>query len=515
MFARLMRLALMGLAIAGGLLFIVLGLMHMRYPVEMDFIEGAMMDQVARLARGEAMYVAPTAQYVPLAYMPLYTSLVAIIGHIFGVDFWNGRIVSYFATLGVTGLIAYNVGRETKDKRWGVIAGGLYLMGYGVASGGHFDAIRPDSLMLCFALSGLTLLRWRQGTASTVTAALIMVLGFFTKQHGMWFIFVAMIHLLVNERHRLAPFALVAIAGCVGGYGGLSVWLGPWFNFYTWNVPAHWSELSPLRIKLYIGDGLLGHLGPLMVPALLGLGVGEPPWRGRSGLWAWVLVGGLGTGLLATLDPHAWRHVFMPTFLTLCLAGPLALARLESEFTRLSPNAGARASVAVSILLACQFIPLIYSIGTERGHRNAAEAREKFVQLIRELPGPVWVPHHGFYASLAGKSTGMQFIPIDDIQRAPGNSLLQRDPAFLDSLVEQLRSGPNRPLIVADGPLEKVGPMWGRIGEGYRVIREIPEWSEGIAGITGHRTRPDRIYAPIPADSIPDTGPFKVPIRRQ
>ena len=83
MFARLMRLALVGLAIAGGMLFIALGLMHMRYPVEMDFIEGAMMDQVARLARGEAMYVAPTAQFVPLAYMPLYTSVVAIIGMIF------------------------------------------------------------------------------------------------------------------------------------------------------------------------------------------------------------------------------------------------------------------------------------------------------------------------------------------------------------------------------------------------------------------------------------------------
>lgn len=515
MFARLTRLGLMGLAVAGGLLFIALGVMHLRYPVEMDFIEGAMMDQIARLARGEAMYVAPTARYVPLAYMPLYSGVVALLGHFFGVDFWTGRIVSFLATLGVASLIGYNLARETADRRWGVIAGGLYLMGYGVASGGHFDAIRPDSLMLCLSLGGLTLLRWRDGLANTMLAAFIMVLGFFTKQHGMWFLMVAMVHLLVNERHRLLPFAAVGIIGCAGGYGLLSLWLGPWFNFYTWNIPAHWSEISPLRIKMYIGDGLLGHLGPLMVPTLLALGVGEPPWRGRSGIWTWVLLGGLGTGLLATLDPHAWRHVFMPTFLTLCIAGPLALARLEAEFRRVSPTAAARASVAVSLLLACQFIPLIYSIGQERGHANAAEARQKFVDLIRDLPGPVWVPHHGFYASLAGKGTGMQFIPIDDIERAPGNSLLLRDPGMLDRLVEDLRSGPDRPFIVADGPLEKVGPMWGRIAEGYRVIREIPDWSEGIAGITGHRTRPDRIYAPIPADSIPDTGPFTVPIRRQ
>ncbi|MEO5989058.1 MAG: hypothetical protein ABIU54_08225 [Candidatus Eisenbacteria bacterium] len=515
MLARLMRLGLMGLAVAGGLLFVALGLIHMRYPVEMDFIEGAMMDQIARLARGEAMYVAPTAQYVPLAYMPLYSAVVALIGRCFGVDFWTGRLVSYLSTLGVASMIGYNVGREARDRGWGVIAGGIYLMGYGVAAGGHFDAIRPDSLMLFLALAGLTILRWRDGVGSAMFAAAIMVLSFFTKQHGMWFLFVAMTHLVINDRRRLLPFAAVAIVGCAGGYGLLSLWLGPWFNFYTWNIPSHWSQLSSLRIKAYIGDGLLGHLGPLMVPTLLALGVGEPPWKGRAGVWTWVLVGGLGTGLLATLDPHAWRHVFMPTFMTLCIAGPIALSRMESEFIRLSPSAGARASVAISLLLAGQFIPLIYSIGLERGHRNAAEARAQFVQLLRELPGPVWVPTHGFYASLAGKAPGMQFIAIDDIERAPGNSLLLRDPKFLDRMVEELRSGPDRPFIVADGPLEKVGPIWGRIAEGYRVIREIPEWSEGLAGITGHRTRPDRIYAPIPADSIADTGPFTVPIRRE
>ncbi len=515
MLARLMRLGLMGLAAAGALLFIVLGVMHVRYPVEMDFIEGAMLDQVARLARGEAMYVAPTAEYVPLAYMPLYTTILALIGRAFGVDFWAGRLVSFLCTLGVTGLIAYNLGRETNDKRWGLISAGIYLMGYGVAAGGHFDAIRPDSLMLFLSLVGFTLLRWRDGVPSAIAAALIMSLGFFAKQHGMWFILVAMLHLLVNDRRRLLPFATVSILGCAGGYGLLGLWLGPWFSFYTWDIQSDWSEISRLRIKDYIGDGLLGHLGPLTVPALLAVGLGEPAWKGRSGLWTWVLLGGLGTGLLATLDPHAWHHVFMPTFMTLCLAGPLALSRIETVFAKLSPTSGARASIAVSVLLALQFVPLVYSIGTERGHRNAAAAREQFVQLIRDLPGPVWVPHHGFYASLAGKPTGMQFIPIDDIERAPGNSLLKRDPRILDRMVEELRSGPNRPYIVADGPLEKSGPMWGRIAEGYRVIRMIPDWSQGIAAITGHRTRPDRIYAPIPADSIPDTGPFTVPIRRR
>lgn len=515
MLARLMRLGLMGLAVGGALLFIALGLIHVQYPVEMDYIEGVMLDQIARLARGEPLYVAPSPQYVPLAYMPLYSAIVALIGRFFGVDFWAGRLVSYICALGVASLIGYNVGRETKDKRWAVIAGGIYLMGYGVAGGGHYDAIRPDSLMLLLSLTGLTLLRWREGAGYAVLAASIMVLGFFTKQHGMWFLFFAMIHLVVNDRRRLLPFAAVAIVGCAGGYGLLSLWLGPWFNYYTWNVPSHWSQVSALRIRAYIGDGLLGHLGPLMVPTLLAVGVGEPSWKGRPGIWTWTLLAGLGTGLLATLDPHAWRHVFMPTFMTLCIAGPIALARMETEFTRISPKAGARANIAVSLLLVGQFVPLIYSVGLERGHRNAAGARAQFIQLLRDLPGPVWVPTHGFYASLAGKGTGMQFIAIDDIQRAPGNTLLKRDPQVLDRLVEDLRSGPNRPFIVADGPLEKSGPLWGRIGEGYRVIREIPEWSEGLACITGHRTRPDRIYAPIPADSIMDTGPFTVPIKRQ
>jgi len=99
-----------------------------------------------------------------------------------------------------------------------------------------------------------------------------------------WFGAAALIHLALNQRHRLPAFALVWIGGCVGGFVWLSHLLGPWFSYYVWDVPSHWSELSPLRIQHYLGLGLFGMLGPLTVASVLTLAQTFRPWRGPAAL---------------------------------------------------------------------------------------------------------------------------------------------------------------------------------------------------------------------------------------
>src|SRR5262249_9098993 len=162
-------------------------------------------------------------------------------------------------------------------------------------------------------LGGLALLRFSTDTRGALIAAGVLVIAFFTKQHAVWFGFAALAHLLMNDRRRLVPFAVTWIAGCAGGYLLLSLWLGPWVSYCTWDVPAHWSHPTWVRVQRYIGLGVLGTLGGLSVPALLSLALPEKPWRGPAGLWTWMGGAALMTGLMATLDPSAWHHVFIPT----------------------------------------------------------------------------------------------------------------------------------------------------------------------------------------------------------
>src|SRR5207248_3937686 len=132
--------------------------------------------------------------------------------------------------------------------------------------------------------------------------------------------------------------------------------------YYVWDVPAHWSEPNPQRIQHYLGPGMFGMLGPLTVASILSLALPFRPWRGPSGLWAWVGLGALGTGLLATLDPSAWHHVFIPSMVALAVLGPISYDRLANHFVAAEPRAADRARGVAYLLLSLQFIPLIYGI---------------------------------------------------------------------------------------------------------------------------------------------------------
>jgi len=515
MISRALGFLLCVLALAASALYLRFAFAHLRYPGELDYIEGVMLDHVVRLVEGKPLYVAPSAAFITLAYMPGYTFVVSLLARVLGVSFFTGRLVSVAGSLTSAFLVGFIVRRETRDWTFAIAATGLYLMGYGLAGGGHYDVSRPDSLMLAMSLLAFTLLRFTTKPLPAVAAALLLVCAFFTKQHAVWFGLAALVHLALNDRSRLAAFALPWAAGCAGGYALLSAALGPWFSYYTWNLPAHWSTISPLRIEHYVGGGLLGMLGALTVPAVVSLGLPEAPWRGRAGIWVFLGLAGLGTGFLATLDPSAWRHVFIPSMLAFSVLGPLSLWRLTGALG--GGGAATRARGAAFALMALQFVPLIYPIHGEAPHAGAAGARKTFVATLRAIPGPVIVVEHGFYGWLAGKGTGMQQIAFGDLERAPGDRLHRRDPRHLEKLLDTILHGPARPTLVTDEPLAEVSPVWAHALPGYRMTRDMGDTLQALRGFGGHAAWPRFVYSPVdaaaPAEGAGAGGPGTPPAK--
>ena len=54
------------------LMYCVLAFYRLRYPYELEWIEGAVVDSCIRLAHGLPVYTAPSIEFVPLIYNPLY-----------------------------------------------------------------------------------------------------------------------------------------------------------------------------------------------------------------------------------------------------------------------------------------------------------------------------------------------------------------------------------------------------------------------------------------------------------
>lgn len=475
-----------------------LALQRIVYPVEVDFIEGVMLDHVVRLAHGQPVYVEPSLRYIPLAYMPLFTAASALVMKLGGSGFFVMRSVSFACSLVLMAILAFVVLRETRRPTFAIAAVGFYAMAFSL-TGACYDVGRPDSMMLMLSFGGLALLRFSRGRAGAIGAAVLLTLGFFTKQHSVLFSMGALAYLFFHERRRFVPFAATIVAGCAGGYGLLTAWLGDWFRVFTWSIPAGWSEVNPKRIEHYLGRGLFGALACSTAPALLSLAAPEAPeHRGRA-LWYWAGLAGVGTGMLATLDRNAYLHVFTPTVVAFSVLGPLALDRLQRHFEGQRPaGANAVAGLVVTVVLAGQFVPLVYGLGPHRPRPHAAQAHQDLIARVRSLPNGAIVPYHSWYAREAGQPGCLQFIALDDIERSRNNDILRRDPKFLEKMFEPLASGPNRPAIVTDVPLHHSGPQWRRIEPAYQVADSFPSaFSDAMRPLTGNQHTLTYIYLPV------------------
>ena len=81
-------------------MFVGVALARLGHPYELEWIEGGMRDVVRRALAGQPLYGAPTIEYVPFLYPPLYFHAAALVARITGEGFVALRAVSLAATLG-------------------------------------------------------------------------------------------------------------------------------------------------------------------------------------------------------------------------------------------------------------------------------------------------------------------------------------------------------------------------------------------------------------------------------
>lgn len=506
--SRLLRTMLWTMSLASIAVFLFLVSRRLGYPLELDYIEGVMMDHIVRLTHGQPIYVAPSLDFITLAYMPGFATVSSLFARVFGTEFWVPRLVSALAMMGNATLVFAVLRRETGNWTLAIAGSGLLLASFGV-TGGHYDVARPDSLMLFLALSGLTVLRFTRGARGAMLSALILVLAFFTKQHAVWFLLASMAYLLVNDRMRFWPFALVGVIGCLGGYALLSAWLGPWFSYFTWDIPSHWSQISKVRIFNYLGNGLVGTFGYLTGGVLASLALPDRVWRGPQGQWWWMGLAAIATGMMATLDPDAFRHVLNPSVVVLVILGPLALQHVYHQLSTGSGAARPHQQAIVYLVLCLQFLPLAYPVRGHLPHPRGREALAALEQRIEAMPGRVLMLYHGYYTDKAGKGTTLQQITLDDIARSRGNRVLKHDPQLLVRMFEPLRDGPGRPTIITDVPLERSGSesraLWRSLVDGYQLVDSLGWESAALSPVDGWHWTPRYVYRPRVRHSAPDT----------
>lgn len=405
--------------------YLVVAVQRVGYPYELTYFEGSTVEVMARVVGGQPLYAAPTDEWAPWPYPPLYFWLSAALANLTGITLLPMRLVSLAASLGVFVLLALLVRRVEGSTVAGLAAAGLFAATYPV-SGAWFDTARVDSLLLALLLAavyvGLRSRTWRGGVAMGA----VLFLAFFTKQNAL----IAAVPVLLWLCWRRRPVGVAAtltvvvtvLASTVVG----DVMTGGWYSQYVVRQLTSQAWALQWLYAFWVQD-LLAPFSVSLVVVAAGLTVwwrlgARADWRVPGDDTAYLLavvVGLVGTAWAARLHEGGYANVSMPAQAAVALVLGCLLARmLRSARATTAVVVGLAAALLVQAAVMTRWQPTVLPSADDRS------AGDQFVATLSRLPGRVLVPTHPYYLRMAGLPTHASAIAIYDIYRSRAGAAL-------------------------------------------------------------------------------------------
>lgn len=309
--AEALLLAFVGL---GNLAVAIAGRLFSPWPLE--WIEGLTLVHALRLLGGEPLYAPPAAEFIASIYPPLAYLPMALSVSVFGSSLTAARIPSVLATLLALILVARVTARVGGGRLAGLLAAGVFALGYGYC-GAFYDLARVDALFVLCVIAGVERL-----AADRPRAALaLFAMSLFAKQQGLVFLLAASFWLAWRDRSR----HLSSIAGAWGAALSLLLFLhwqtGGWFTRYCFAIPAAHGVIWGSLPVFLLGDVFL-KLPLLATAAFVAL---LRTWRAPRAVDI-SLVAALAVSALGRVHPGGFDNVLIPGFALLVIAGTAALA---------------------------------------------------------------------------------------------------------------------------------------------------------------------------------------------
>ncbi|MBP7134009.1 glycosyltransferase family 39 protein [Patescibacteria group bacterium] len=393
----------------------VIAFIRLRYPFELEWMEGGMVDHVVRVMQGLPLYQEPSFAFTPFIYPPLYFYVSAGIAKLTGIGFFALRFVSIFASIGNFLLLFVLAFRETRRAGVSLLAPGLFSATY-VLSGSWMDIGRVDSLMLFFVLLSFLFLRTAKRWTSWVLAGLCATLAFYTKQ-SVWLLYVPIvIYLLFTLRKR--AFIFIASGGIVTAalFFLANIHSKGWFYYYMVTLPERHEWERFMIWSFWVKDLFLPlGIGCVLIALWYRMRLSTEIMREQRAFYTSVLVGGLLIGWISRLHSGGYINVLLPTHACIALVLVLVCAHSEKSVSPLSRH---KLQALVPCALLVQFAFLLYVPQAMIPSRAIRDAQEDLKIRLQAFKGPVYVQSHGWYQYQQGSPITGHHMALLDVLRS-------------------------------------------------------------------------------------------------
>ena len=318
---RIVRWTVAGLAIVWMVSLLAIFMMRIGYALELEWMEGGVLQQAMRFRDGQAIYPPAGPEFVPFLYTPLYPIVLGTLGSVFPLGLSLARAVSIASTIAAAAALGYAVRREGKPLPHAIIGAGLFAAGW-VFSYRWLDLARPDALYLALTAWGLVMLRFSRGShRRAIVAGVLVALAFWTKQTASSFVIASGAGALLVAPRQLptyaATIAVIDGGGVLIGNAVTDGWL--WTYIYELHQ-SHAFNRERFTTKTW---GMFAHAAPLLVLLALGLAVrlsiqlrrrttaATPTIRGLS-YWTVIAIAALLVSALGYSTQWAEPNAFIP-----------------------------------------------------------------------------------------------------------------------------------------------------------------------------------------------------------
>ncbi|HEY4119468.1 MAG TPA: glycosyltransferase family 39 protein, partial [Byssovorax sp.] len=449
---------------------------HLAYPYEIEWMEGGVVDAVHHILGPGRLYEAPTVEYTPFIYAPLFFWVSAALSAVLGEGLFTLRLLSFVCSLGATALVAVLVHKETRSALFSFLAAALFLATYR-AGIGFLDLARVDSMFVLLLLAMVYVLRWYPSRRGQIAAAALGALAFLTKQSAVFVVGALAFGHLAFERRRGLPFALAAPAFGALAFLALNVFYGGWAYYYLFWIPrqhpSHWEEAY-----LFWTDDLLRPLSIVALAALAYVALGEG--KGRR-VYGAALVGALVMGVQGRVHAGGWANVEIPLFAVLAVTGSIGLHTFAERAAQGRGRAVALAAVAAQLAM------LAYDPRKSVPTIADRAAGDQLLESLRKVDGPVFLPAHGDLLVRAGKEPIAQEMAMNDVIGIGGG---RPGAALRKELLESFKHR-RYDVVVLDTEFMK-----REVEQSYKRKRDVFTSRDVFFTISGMRTRPRTWYVP-------------------
>lgn len=497
-------------------------LLRVSYPLDLEWMEGGLLTHALRLARGESLYAEPSVDFVSFLYTPLYPAVLAALSKVFGLSYALGRSVSILAFCGALVVLvaaARGVAQQFESEALQAFATVAGLLGAAAVclafpfTGAFYDLVRCDSLWLLLVSAGL----YSCSRGRPMPGALLLVLGFFTKQTAAPFMVAAAVSVaLASGLKRGLAFSAVIFGSTATAILAGQYLTDGWFWIYIYRLhqshETRFEKIWPETPRVLFDYGFV-----LLVPIAACLLL--VAWRRRLSRrlfhWACMAGAGLATAAVGSATQGAYDNAYIPAV----YFGALLSAACAVELTALAVGLGASTDAAVwslggrhnrplGSLRAFSFLGLgllsVHAVTRWQdpapqvpSQQDRAEAR-RLLALLREQGPEIFVPGHPFYNVLAGGRGHLHVMGVNDVYAWPRS--ITSDSARDAAIKERFRSSVMRSFSSRRWTMvlnDDCGtPRLFGLNAYYRLADDLARGGKAPRSLTGYPCSPRYVWLP-------------------